>query len=163
MAYTKVTIAPAATVAIVERALKEHGIEQAIIDTTASRLASQGVTVKLEPGPRVWVSCVVHDRPETPLVDFLTVAIGIRNGAPWEKPNGQLVARVFWHGVWQELLASQGKATVRKALMLSALGEPQPKTAAGEDVIPTPDPSTRSIRAVALAATEIEAADADVL
>lgn len=76
----------------------------------------------------------MDDKPDTPQVDLLTVAIALKGGDPWTKDNGQIVARVFWHGLWTEELASLTLSGTRKALMMTALGEPQPQ-------IPIPVPA----------------------
>ena len=170
MSYTKLTDPIADIVATVASALAQNGVT----DPVADALLSAGQAVQLETGDKVWVSCVVHDRPETPQVDFITVAIACRpDVTPWVKPNGQLVASVFWSGVWPDVLASLGIDTVRRSLMLVALGEPQPQVP-----IPNPDPApapqtqdaipginaaSHSIRTAITAGTELSAPVADVL
>lgn len=175
MTYTKRSslvpdIEDALTVTLAQQGLAGDG---GVAQDVAPSLLSAGVAVDLEDGAGVWVSCIVHDRPETPQVDFLTVAIALdASGAPWVKGNGQIVAVVFWHGLWPDVLAQLGMGTTRKALMMVALGEPQPQVpvvepAGGQpterDAIPLADAAARSIRTAITAAGEIAAPLEDVL
>jgi hypothetical protein len=111
-------------------------------DVQAELLTAAG-SVTLETGDTVCVSCIVHDRIETPQVDFITVAIACKAGVPWIKPNGQVVASVYWHGIWPDMLSSIGIGVVRKALQMVVLSEPQPQIA-----IPNPvagGPTTQNV------------------
>lgn len=168
MSYVKLTDPLPDMAAALTAALAQHKIDVPV----HADLLGAGAVVQLETGATAWLSCVVHDRPETPQVDFITVAIACApDGAPWVKPNGQHVAVVFWHGVWPLTLAEVGIDTVRRALLMIALGEPQPQVP-----IPNPDAGgpteqdalpmasgAHSIRTAIMAATEIGAAPADVL
>lgn len=174
MTYTKRTAPVPQINECLSVTLEQHGLagEAGVaLDVTPS-LLSAGTAVDLEDGTAVWVSCIVYDRPETPQVDFLTVAIALRDGEPWVKPNSQVVATVFWHGVWPDALAALGLGMVRKALMMVALGEPQPRLPVLEpkegepterDAIPLADAAARSIRTAVTAANEISAPLEDVL
>jgi len=171
MSYTKLTDPIPGIADAVTQALAQNGVDIAGI---ADDLLSAGTAVQLETGDKVWVSCIVHDRPETPQIDFLTVAIACRpDVTPWLKSNGQLVCSVFWSGLWPNNLAALGIDTVRKALQMVALGEPQPQVP-----IPNPDPppapqaqdaipgiveASHSIRTAITTATELTAPLADVL
>ena len=171
MSYTKLVdpipdIATAVTQALAQNSVDVAGIADALL--------AAGTAVQLETGDKVWVSCIVHDRAETPQIDFLTVAIACRpDVTPWVKSNGQLVCSVFWSGLWPNNLAALGIDTVRRALMMVALGEPQPQVP-----IPNPDPepapqtqdaipgiaeASHSIRTAITTATELTAPLADVL
>lgn len=149
--------------------LSQHRITEPVADA----LLAAGAAVQLETGEKVWVSCVVNDRPETPQIDFITVAIACKpDVTPWQKPNGQHVASVWWHGLWSANLASLGIDTVRRALMMIALGEPQPQVdvpnpASGgptqQDALPTSSQDVHSIRTAIASATEICQPVSDVL
>ena len=170
MSYTKNTTDPTGIADALNTALTLNSVDPSF----ATDILAAGSGVTLETGAVVWLSTIVHDRPETPQVDFLTVALAAQNGAAWIKSNGQPVASVFWKGVWPEQLASLTIDTVRKALLMLALGEPQPQVA-----IPNPDPppapqtqdalpvgdiaTSWSIRTAIQAATQIDAALVDVL
>lgn len=155
--------------------LEQHGLggEGGVIADVTPSLLSAGQAVTLEDGRPVWLSCIVFDRPETPQVDFLTVAIACdMDGVPWAKGNGQTVSVVFWHGLWPDLLASLSIGVTRKALMMVALGEPQPQVPiippeiggpTHRDAIPLNDADARSIRSAITAASEIAAPLEDVL
>lgn len=170
MSYTKNATDPTGISEALSRALTLNSVDTSF----ASDLLAAGASVTLETGDVVWVSCVVHDRPETPQIDLLTVAIAAKNGAAWVKANGQPVASVFWKGVWPENLATLTIDTVRKALMMIALGEPQPQVAIPnpdtapapqtQDALPVGDvASSWSIRTAIQAATQLDAALVDVL
>lgn len=137
----------------------------AVTDPVAPTLTSAGTRVRLETEDEVWVSCVLYDRAETLQVDLVTVAIALKNGVPWQKANGQHVAVVFWHGLFPDALAALTVSTARKALMMIALGEPQPQVPystpaeggpATHDAIELGDTSDRSIRSAILAAQQME-------
>lgn len=174
MSYSKLaTPVPGIDVAL-DAVLEQNGLtgEGGVASAVRPSLLAAGTHVALETQNGVWVSCIVFDRPETPQVDFLTVAIACRDGVPWEKPNRQIVASVFWHGVWPDALASMGIGTVRRALMMIALGEPQPQVPivppdedgpTERDAIPLVDASSRSIRTAITAALELAAPVEDVL
>jgi hypothetical protein len=135
MSYTKLTDTIPTIAAALAQALAQNNVG---IDGIADQLLAAGSVVQLETGDKIWVSCVVHDRPETPQIDFITAVIACQPTTltPWIKANGQLVCSVFWSGVWPDCLATLGIDTVRKALQMVALGEPQPQVA-----IPNPDPA----------------------
>lgn len=170
MSYTKNSTDPTGISDALNAALAMNSVDTSF----AADVLAAGSSVTLETGDVVWVSCVVHDRPETPQIDLLTVAIAAKNGAAWMKANGQPVSSVFWKGVWPEQLATLTIDTVRKALLMLALGETQPQVA-----IPNPDPapapqtqdalpvgdiaSSWSIRTAIKAATQLDAALVDVL
>lgn len=168
MSYSKLSETIPGIAEAAAAAMSQAGVSEPVFDA----LLAAGSAVLLETGDTVWVSCVVHDRPETPQVDFITVALACKDGAPWAKPNGQFVAQVFWHGLWVEPLATLGIDTVRRALMMIALGEPQPQVPipspdpegpTEQDAIPLSDPTDRSIRKAITAALEIASPVADVL
>lgn len=167
MSYTKLTDPIPALADALAQALTQCGVTDPVTDD----LLAAGTAVQLETGDKVWVSSVAHDKPDTPQVDLITVAIACRpDVTPWFKPNGQLVCSVFWHGVWSQPLADLGISTVRKALMMVALGEPQP-------LVPIPAPAENgpaeqdalpgiqhlSIRSAITAATEVTQPVEDVL
>lgn len=170
MSYTKNPADPTGIAEAITDALSMNGCDTAL----AAEILAAGSSVTLETGDVVWLSSIVHDRPETPQIDFLTVAIAAKSGAAWIKPNGQPVSSVFWKGVWPENLAALSIDTVRKALLMLALGEAQPQVA-----IPNPDPppapqqqdalpvgdiaASWSIRTAIQAATQLDAALTDVL
>jgi hypothetical protein len=170
MSYTKQTDPIPGIADALAQALKQSAITDPVVDD----LLAAGSAVQLETGDKVWVSSVIHDKPETLQVDVITVAIACRpDVTPWYKPNGQVVCTVFWHGVWAQELANLTTNTVRKALMMVALGEPQPQVP-----IPNPDPlpapqeqdalpglsqAQLSIRQAITAATEITQPVEDVL
>lgn len=171
MSYTKLTDPIPGLADAVAQALAQCGVS---IDGMADALLAAGSAVQLETGDKIWVSCIVHDRADTPQIDFLTLAIACRpDVTPWLKSNGQLVCSVFWSGLWPDNLAALGIDTARKALLMVALGEPQPQVP-----IPNPDPEpapqaqnaipgiaadSHSIRTAIIAATELTAPLADVL
>jgi hypothetical protein len=170
MSYTKLTDTIPGLADALAQALTQCGVT----DPVADDLLAAGTAVQLETGDKVWVSSIAHDKPETPQVDFITVGIACRpDVTPWHKPNGQLVCSVFWHGVWPQTLADLGISTVRKALLMVAMGEPQPQVP-----IPNPDPAPApqqqdalpglsqaqlSIRSAITAAAEVTQPLADVL
>jgi len=168
MSYTKIAgTVPGLQVALAA-VLGQFGVEAPV----AGELIAAGSRVRLETADDVWVSSIVHDKPDTLQVDLVTVAIALRDGAPWQKANGQYVAVVFWHGLFPDVLASLGVSTARKALMMVALGEPQPQVPivppavdgpTQRDAIELGDTSDRSIRFVITAARELEAGLEDVL
>ena len=171
MSYTKLIDAIPGIADAVAQAMAQNSVDIAGI---ADDLLAAGAAVQPETGDKVWVSCIVHDRPETPQVDLLTVAIACRpDVTPWFKLNGQLVCSVFWSSLWPDNLAALGIDTIRRALQMVALGEPQPQVP-----IPNPDPApapqtqdaipgiaeaSHSIRTAITAATELTAPLADVL
>lgn len=169
MSYSKLADTIPALADAMALALTQTAVDPAVADG----LLAAGSVVELETGDKVWVSCIAHDKPDTPQVDFITVGIACRpDVTPWAKPNGQLVCSVFWHGVWPQALADLGISTVRKALLMVAMGEPQPQVP-----IPTPaegGPTQQdalqglsgvplSIRSAITAATETTAPLDDVL
>lgn len=168
MSYVKLTD----PIAGIDAALVSTLAQNAITESVAAELLAAGASVQLETGDVVWVSCVVHDRPQTPQLDFITVAIACKDGTPWVKANGQGVSSAWWSGLWPDRLACLGIDTVRRALSMIALGEPQPQAdlpdpAEGgptqQDALPIADASVHSIRTAITAATEIAAPLADVL
>lgn len=168
MSYTKID-PPADMANAVALALAQNSVDAGI----AQALLDAGAAVELETGDQVWLSCVVDDKPDTPQIDLLTVAIALTGGDPWTKDNGQIVARVFWHGLWAEELASLTLSVARKALMMSALGEPQPQVPipapveggpTEQDAIPFAGTAGNySIRSAISATRDIDAPLTDVL
>lgn len=169
MSYTKITD----TIPGLADALAKALAQSFVTDPVADDLLAAGTAVQLETGDKVWVSSVAHDKPDTPQVDFITVGIACRpDVTPWIKPNGQLVCSVFWHGVWPQALADLSVSTVRKALLMIALGEPQPQVpipnpAAGgptqQDALAGLSGTQLSVRSAITAAAETAAPLADVL
>lgn len=170
MSYQKsATVVDAA--AAVAAALAQNNVDPPAL---ADELTASGGVVLLDDGNIVWVSCVVHDRPETPQIDFLTCALACdAEGVPRTKPNGQQVAQVFWSSIWAERLAALGIDIVRKALMMMALGEPQPQVPIDnpdpepapqtQDALPVTTAEAHSIRNEIAAADQLAAPLADVL
>lgn len=134
MSYTKIS-PPANPVAAdhIAALLAQFGID---VPGIGDELLAAGAYVTLDTGQAVWCSCVVHDRPETPQIDFLVAAIEMLPAGPRVKANGQLVALATWRGVMPEHLDAWGVDAVRKACLMIALGEPQPQVP-----IPDPDPA----------------------
>lgn len=168
MSYTKLT----ATIPNLSEALTATLAQHRIDAPVHADLLAAGVVVKLETGDKVWLSCVVHDKPETPQVDFICVAIAGNGNALWQKPNGQYVSVAFWHPVWTQVLAELSVSTIRKALLLIAIGEAQPQVPipnpepggpTEQGALPIATPSAHSIRTAIMAATEMAAPPADVL
>lgn len=169
MSYTKLTDPIPGLADELAKALAQSNVT----DPVADDLLAAGTAVQLETGDKVWVSSIAHDKPDTPQVDFITVGVACRpDVTPWVKPNGQLVCSVFWHGVWPQALADLGISTVRKALLMIALGEPQPQVpipvpAEGgptqQDALPGLSGAQLSIRSAITAATETTAPLDDVL
>ena len=171
MSYQKLTTEVTDIAAAVAAALSQNSVA---IDGLAEELADAGTVVQLDgTGPLVWVSCVVHDQPETPQLDMITVAIACNaDSTTRSKQNGQLVAQVFWSSIWPQRLGELGIDTVRKSLMMVALGESQPQipipnpTEGGPtemDAVPMANPGAHSIRLAITAADELAAPLADVL
>lgn len=169
MTYAKLPDPIPDLAAAVAVALAQHSVTEPVL----ADLVAAGAMVQLETGDKIWISCVVHDRPETPQIDFITVAIACRpDVTPWQKPNGQHVASVWWHGLWSDNLAGLGIDTVRRALMMIALGEPQPEVPipnpapegpTEQDALPIGSQEVHSIRTAIASATEICSPVADVL
>jgi len=169
MSYTKLTDPIPNIADAVAQAITQAHLTEPVNDD----LLAAGQAVQLDTNDKVWVSSVAHDKPETPQVDFITVAIACRpDTTPWVKANGQLVCSVFWHGVWPQPLADMGVSLVRKALLMVALGEPQPQVPiptpaeggpAEQDALPGLAQAQLSIRAAITAATETTAPVVDVL
>lgn len=169
MSYTKLAVPLAGVADALAQALSQNSVTEPVADD----LQAAGASVQLETSTKVWVSCVVHDKPETPQIDFLTVAIAFDSaGDPWLKANGQLVCNVFWSGLWPDCLAALGIDTVRKALLMVALGESQPQVSiptpaeggpTQQDAIPGIAADSCSIRPSIKAALELSAPLADVL
>lgn len=156
----------------IETAVASALAQVAISEPVQTSLLAAGSSVELETGDVVWLACIVYDRPETPQIDLLTVAIACKGGTPWAKANGQIVASVWWSGLWPDQLARLGIDTARKALSMIALGEPQPQVDIPDpaeggptqmDAIPLGDASVHSIRTAITAATELAAPLTDVL
>lgn len=125
MSYEKLTDPTLADIdEAVAAALAQNKVRYADL---AADLVAAGAVVQLGTGQIVWCSCVAHDLPETPEIDFLVVAIEIIDGAARVKPNGQQVSVVTWRSVRPEHLDSWGIDTIRKACLMVALGEPQPQ------------------------------------
>lgn len=174
MPYTKRPAAIAINEALAQTLL-EHGLggEGGVAEAVFAAVLAAGAAVDLDDGTPVWLSCIHHDRPETPQVDFLTVAIACTpEGVPWVKGNGQHVAVVFWHGMFPDVLAALSVDVARRALLMVALGEPQPQVpitppAEGgpleRDALQISDCAARSIRSAITAANEIAAPLGDVL
>lgn len=163
MSYTKLSDPPAG----IESALNLV-LASASQVTTASRqsLLDSAGTVLLDTGETVWVACVVQDNPDTAAVEMFIAAIAAQDGAAWIKGNGSPCATSWWHGVDQATIVSLGVDCARKALMMIALGEPQPQDSEGHDVFPSIDSATtagRSIRTAIASATELAAPLTDVL
>ena len=169
MSYTKPSLAVDAASAVAD-ALAQNSVT---ISGLADELTAAGGVVQLDTGDVIWVSCVVHDRPETPQIDLMTVAIACdAQGVPRYKTNGQVVAQAFWSSLRADNLSSLGVSTVRKALMMVALGEPQPQVPIPnpdpdgpqeQDAVPMATPEAHSIRSQISAADELTAPLADVL
>ena len=169
MSYTKSPLAVDAAKAVAD-ALAQNSV---FIAGLADELTAAGGVVQLDTGDVVWVSCVVHDRPETPQIDLMTVAVACDAlGMPRYKPNGQVIAQAFWSSLWADNLASLGIDTVRRALMMVALGEPQPQVPipvpavdgpTEQDAVPMATPEAHSIRSQISAADQLAAPLADVL
>ncbi len=79
---------------------------------------------------------------------------------------------MFWHGVWPDVLAALSINTVRKALLMVAMGEPQPQVPipnpaedgpTEQDALPGLSQGQLSIRAAITAATETTQPVEDVL
>lgn len=168
MSYTKLPDTPDMTAAL------DAALAQAkVADPVAADLLAAGSIVVLETGDHVWASCVVHDRPTTPDIDFIAVAIALQPDlSPWIKPNGQTVMVAWWHGFWPSALADLGIDTARRAMLMVTLGEPQPQVdiptpAEGGptqmDALPIGSPAAYCIRSAITAAREISAPVADVL
>lgn len=171
MSYTKSSTTVTGLTQAIATALAQNSVS---IDGLGDELTAAAGIVTLDTGDLVAVSCVVHDRPETPQIDLMTVAIACdAQGAPRYKSNGQVIAQAFWSSVWPDNLASLGIDTVRKALMMVALGEPQPQVAIPnpdplpapqtQDAVPMATPEAHSIRSQISAADQLAAPLADVL
>lgn len=170
MSYVKSGITVTGLAEAIAAALAQNS---ATIDGLADELLAAAGVVTLDSGDVVAVSCVVHDRPETPQIDLMTVAVACDAlGVPRYKSNGQVVAQAFWSSVWPDNLASLGVSTVRKALMMVALGEPQPQVAipnpspdgpTEQDAVPLATPEAHSIRSQISAADQLAEPLADVL
>lgn len=175
MSYAKRSTPLVDLEATLDAALEQHGLagEGGVAAAVRPALLASGGAVDLDDGRPAWVACVVYDRPETPQVDFFTLAIAFRaDGTPRRKANGQVVSVAFWHGVWPDVLAGLSIGRVRRALQMVALGEPQPKVPIGKpapggpterDAIELADAGARSIRVAVTAARELEAPLEDVL
>jgi hypothetical protein len=172
MSYTKLDPPPPPDASeALTLALQQNGVDPSIAQT----MLSSAALVQLETGEKVWVSCVADDQPDTPQLDFLTVALALNEAgdAIWLKPNGQPVGRVFWQGIWPEQLATLTIDVVRKACMMLALGEPQPQVdipnpeeggPTQQDALPVGDVAgSFSVRTAIAAARELAAPLADVL
>jgi len=97
----------------------------------AGELAAAGACVVLTDldTPRtVWCACIIHDKPETPEIDFLTVAFEVVDGAARRKSNGQVVAVCTWRNLWQELIDSYTLDAVRKCRSRCLRREDRPRT-----------------------------------
>lgn len=171
MSYTKQTNTPtqAATDAITA-ALASAKVNAAEVPA----LVTSAATVQLDSGQTVLCSCVPADRPETPEFDLLTVAVEMVNGVYRQRANGNPVCSVGWTSIAPDSLADVTMDTARKACLMIALGETQPR-------IPVPNPDEngpteqdvfqlthheslcRSIRTLIAAADAAESALADVL
>jgi hypothetical protein len=173
MSYTKPNVTITGVASAVAAALAQNSVFLTI-GSLADELVAAGGVVPLDTGDVVWESCIVHDRPETPPIDQLTVALACASyGTPRVKGNGQQVAQVFWSSVWPDQLAVLGIDTVRKALMMVALGEPQPQVPIPnpdpepapqtQDALPMAAPEAHSIRSQISAADQLAAPLADVL
>lgn len=171
MSYTKSTTTITGLADAIAETLAQNSVS---IDGLADELAAAAGAVTLETGDLVAVSCVVHDRPETPQIDLMTVALACdAQGVPRTKGNGQLVAQAFWSSIWPDRLAALGVDTVRKALMMVALGEPQPQVPIDnpdpppapqtQDALPMATADSHSIRGQITAANELATSLADVL
>lgn len=170
MSYQKLTLAVPGIAAAVRASLAQDKIFD---ESLADALTAAGAVVQLETGSCVWVSCVVHDRPDTPEIDLAVLSLEVDDaGVPRKKANGNYVSHAFWSNVWPARLAELGVDTVRKALMMVALGEPQPQVPipspaengpTEENAIPLTTPEANSIRSQITAADELAAPLADVL
>jgi hypothetical protein len=169
MSYVKLTdttipgIAEAVANALAIERITED-VQQALVDA--------GSVVQLDDGSVVWLACVLHDKPSTPQIDLITCAIACKDGAPWIKTNGQVVGVAWWSNLWAQELFDRGTDTVRKALQMIALGEPQPQVpipipAEGGptemDAMPDSQATAHSIRTQIATANEIAAPLNDVL
>lgn len=123
MTYQKIDLSLAGVEQAVSDALSQNKVRYAL----AAELTAAGAVVQLGTGQSVWCSCIAHDLPETPEIDFLTVAFEVASGSPRYKPNGQLVCVANWRSVRPEHLDAWGIDTIRKACLMIALGEPQPQ------------------------------------
>jgi hypothetical protein len=172
MSYTKIA-PPSAPLGAshMDALLAQFAVE---VDGIGDELLAAGAYVTLDSGQTVWCSCIVHDRPETPQIDFLVVAVEIDADGPRVKQNGQMVALATWRGVMPEHLDAWGVDTVRKACLMIALGEPQPQvpiplpaeggpTEQDVFVLPAFDSANGSIRAHISSADQLAAPLADVL
>lgn len=171
MSYSKPSLTITGLADAVAAALAQNSVS---ITGLADELTAAGGVVQLDTGDVIWVSCVVHDRPETPQIDLWTVVIAFNaDGTPRYKSNGQVVAQAFPSSVWPDALASIGIDTVRRALMMVALGEPQPQVAIPnpdplpapqtQDAVPMATPEAHSIRSQISAADQLAAPLVDVL
>lgn len=164
--YTKLT-SSIVTLQDIESVLLQQGVDiglaQALMDAKAE--------VQINSGETAFVSCIMSDDPRTPQIDFITVAVAVKDGIAQVKPNGQYVCSVFWHGVMPDSVPVLGVSTIRKSLMMIALNEPQPTrtvieadgTTSERPVVDIPYTADRCIKTYIDAAVELSAPLEDVL
>lgn len=174
MSYTKIAPPSVPVVAADVQALLDQ-MKVIEVPNFAEDLIAAGAYVTLDSGQTVWCSCIVHDRPETPQIDFLTAAIEVLPDGPRGKANGQIVGLATWRGVMPEHLDAWSVDTVRKACLMIALGEPQPQVPIPNPapapapqqqdvfVLPAFDTANGSIRAHITSADQLAAPLTDVL
>lgn len=119
MSYTKLTQQmPNIDVGLAALMAREHmgneAMREALLDT--------GVTVQLDDGSMVWVSCVMWDDPATHPVEFFAVGIAGDVDGPFMS-HGSPVAEVFPRTYIRAVAEQQGVDAIRKAMMLVMLGE----------------------------------------
>jgi hypothetical protein len=144
------------------------------IDGIGDELIAAGTLVTLDDNSIVWCSCIIRDLPETPQIDFITIAFQVSNGAARRKTNGQVVGIATWRSVFAEHLDTWTVPTIRRACLMIALGEPQPQVPipvpveggpTEQDLFPLPDmdKANGSIRSAIAAADQIAAPLTNVL
>lgn len=143
MTYTKTDQMPRIANAL-ESVLLDHKVKPGIHDA----LLSAGVTVILDSGDHVWVSCIADDDHKTPMIEFLTVAIAGDANGPRVRASGRMLARSFIASIAPAIVADKGVSAVRREQIMRALGD--------ED-------AQRSIRVALSAAAQVAAQAEDVL
>lgn len=144
------------------------------IDGIADELVAAGSFVTLDDGSVVWCSSIIHDLPETPQIDFLTLAFQVDGAAARRKANNQVVGIATWRVVFSEHLDAWTVPTIRRACLMIALGESQPQvpiptpavdgpTEQDVFVLPDMDKSNGSVRTAIAAADQIAAPLTNVL
>ena len=129
--YTKITL----DIPQLEEALAYIASTCEASAATQATMREKGIVVELDNGLKVWVASEIQDDPLTAQTDIITIAIALNDdGSVKLRASNVPLFRAFWHGVDPGTLVQRTIGSVRRDLMLMALGE-EPEDSDEQDEI----------------------------